>query len=227
MQNLKSKSLALLKEFSYRSGFLRKRFFSVYPFMFTPTQLMFIGQALRDTRDVPGGCLEVGCAYGATTVFLRKLMEEEGIEKPYTAIDTFSGFVPEQVEFEIASRRKSPSIGLSFASNKREWYETALAVDGVDGVRAVTADAAAFDYASLGKIAFCLLDVDLYVPIRDALPKIERQLAPGGVIVVDDCSPGGNWDGALQAYLEYCAARDIAPEIHCEKLGIVRKPRLT
>ena len=224
MQNLKSKSLALLKEFSYRSGFLKNRFFSVYPYMFTPNQLMFIGQALRDTRNVPGSCLEVGCAYGATTVFLRRLMQEEGIEKPYIAIDTFSGFVPEQVEFEIASRNKSPNIGRAFASNKREWYETALAVDGVDGVRAIAADAATFDYGQLGEIAFCLLDVDLYIPIRDALPKIEQQLAQGGIIVIDDCSPGGNWDGALQAYQEYCAARGIQPEIHAGKLGIIRKP---
>jgi SAM-dependent methyltransferase len=224
VQRLKKKSLALLKELSFRTGYLTTRFFSVYPYMFTPNQLMFIGQALRETRNVGGCCLEVGCAYGATTVFLRKLMEEEGIAKPYIAIDTFSGFVPEQVAFEVASRAKPPGIGRMFASNKREWYETALAVDGVDGVRAIAADAAAFHYRQLGEVAFCLLDVDLYMPIRDALPKIEKQLAPGGIIVVDDCSPGGNWDGALQAYREYCAARGIAPEIHCGKLGMIRKP---
>jgi O-methyltransferase len=227
VSRLKSASLGLLKELSYRTGFLRNRFFSVYSFMFTPSQLMFIGQVMRDTADVSGCCLEVGCAYGATTVFLRKLMQEEGIDKPYIAIDTFSGFVPEQVAFEVAARKKSPNIRRTFARNKREWYETALAVDRVDGVRAIAADAAGFDYAALGQVAFCLLDVDLYIPIRDALPKIEKQLAPGGIIIVDDCSPGGNWDGALQAYQEYCAARGIAPEIHCDKLGIIRKPYLS
>jgi SAM-dependent methyltransferase len=221
---LKSFLLALLKELSYRTGLLRERFFSVYPYMFTPAQLLFIADSLRGARNASGCCLEVGCAYGATTVFLKKLMAEEGIAKDYIALDTFSGFVPEQVAFEVSQRRKSPGIGRIFRRNKRAWYETALAVDHVTGVRAIEGDAARFDYAALGPIAFCLLDVDLYIPVRDALPKIYRQLAPGGVIVVDDCSAGGDWDGALQAYEEYCAAVGIPVDIRCRKLGIVRKP---
>ena len=215
--------LALLKEFAYRSGLLRERFFSVYPYMFTPAQLMFIAECFREVRDVSGSCLEVGCAYGATTVFLKKLMAEEGIAKDYVALDTFSGFVPEQVAFEVEQRQKSPAISRIFRRNKREWYETALAVDHVTGVRVMTGDCAKFDYATLGPVSFCLLDVDLYLPVRDALPKIYRQLAPGGVIVVDDCSAGGNWDGALQAYQEYCAAENLPVEIHCGKLGLLRK----
>ena len=78
---------------------------------------------------------------------------------------------------------------------------------GAGDVRALIADAAKFDYASLGPIAFCLLDVDLYIPTREALPKIYKQLSPGGVMIIDDCKPGGDWDGALQAYQEYCADR--------------------
>ena len=221
---MKSFLLALLKEFSYRSGLLRERFFSVYPYMFSPSQLMFIAECFRGARNVTGCCLEVGCAYGATTVFLKKLMAEEGFAKDYVAIDTFSGFVPEQVAFEVEKRQKPPGISRIFRRNKREWYETALAVDDVSGVRTIAGDAARFDYAALGLIAFCLLDVDLYIPVRDALPKIYQQLAPGGVIVVDDCSPGGNWDGALQAYQEYCAAANIPVDIRCGKLGLVRKP---
>lgn len=221
---MKSYLLALLKEFSYRSGLLRDRFFSVYPYMFTPLQLMFIAECFRGVRDVPGSCIEVGCAYGATTVFLKKLMAEDGFAKDYIALDTFSGFVPEQVAFEVKERRKSPAIARIFRRNKREWYEAALAVDHVTGVRVITGDAAKFDYTAVGPIAFCLLDVDLYLPVRDALPKIYAQLAPGGIIVVDDCMPGGNWDGALQAYQEYCTAAGITPDIRCEKLGLVRKP---
>ena len=221
---MKTRLLALLKELSFRTGLLQARFFSVYPYMFTPNQLMFIAETLRGVRGVPGGCLEVGCAYGATTVFLKKLMAEEGIAKDYTALDTFAGFVPDQVAFEIEKRQKRAAIARVFASNKREWYETALATDGIHDVSVIEGDAAGFDYASLGPIAFCLLDVDLYIPIRDALPKICRQLSPGGIVVVDDCEPGGDWDGALQAYQEYCAAAGLPVDIRCGKLGIIRKP---
>ena len=52
----------------------------------------------------------MGCAYGATTVFLKKLMAEAGVEKDYIAMDTFSGFAPEQADFEIKSRRKRPGL---------------------------------------------------------------------------------------------------------------------
>ena len=224
MKRIKSLLLAFLKGFSYRTGLLRERFFGVYPYMFTPNQLMFIAETCRAARNVGGCCLEVGCAFGATTVFLKKLMAEEAIEKDYIALDTFSGFVPEHVAFEVTKRQKSPGISQVFHRNSREWYETTLRVDHVTGVRAIQGDAAKFDYATLGPIAFCLLDVDLYIPVRDALPKIYRELAPGGVIVVDDCSPGGNWDGALQAYQEYCAAEKIPVDIRCGKLGLVRKP---
>lgn len=215
---------ALAKCLSYRTGVLRQTFFNVYPYMFTPNQLMFLAETYRSARDIPGCCLEVGCAYGATTVFLKKLMAEEGVQKDYIAMDTFSGFVPEQADFEIKSRRKRPGLKKEFSLNKREWFEVSLRMAGAGDVRALIADAAKFDYASLGPIAFCLLDVDLYIPTREALPKIYKQLSPGGVMIIDDCKPGGDWDGALQAYQEYCADRKIPVDIHCDKLGVLRKP---
>ena len=49
-------------------------------------------------------------------------------------------------------------------------------------------------------------------------------LAPGGMIVVDDCNPADSlYDGAGQAYREFCASRGIAPEIVHDNLGIIRK----
>jgi hypothetical protein len=42
-------------------------------------------------------------------------------------------------------------------------------------------------FETLRPIAFCLLDIDLYQPTRDVLPHLYDALAPGGMIVVDDC----------------------------------------
>jgi predicted O-methyltransferase YrrM len=63
----------------------------------------------------------------------------------------------------------------------------------------------------------------LYLPVSQALPSIFARLASGGIIVIDDCAPGGIWDGALQAYGEFCSKTGATQEIHCQKLGVLRK----
>jgi hypothetical protein len=172
---------------------------------------------------VPGYLVEAGCAYGATTVFLNKFMQEESIRKPYIAIDTFSGFVRDHVEYEIAERDKPPVLRDHFTDNKRSWFEQSVSMAEITNVRSVCCDVTQFNFLSLNRIAFCLLDVDFYLPIIDVLPKIYAQLSSGGIIVVDDCKRGGEWDGALQAYTEFCAEKGIPEEVCFDKLGIIRK----
>ena len=75
----------------------------------------------------------------------------------------------------------------------------------------------------IAPIAFCLIDLDLYRPIKNALPTIFKNVSKGGVIVVDDCKEGGVWDGALQAYIEFCDEIGIEPKIVYSKLGIIVK----
>ena len=95
----------------------------------------------------------------------------------------------------------------------------------MSGVEIVKGDATKFDFDSIPKIAFALLDVDLYEPIANILPKLYDKLAPGGIVVVDDCEPGDKWEGALVAYKEYMASRGQEPNIVSGKLGLVRKDR--
>src|ERR1700716_2206760 len=83
---------------------LGRNIWSVYDYMFSPNQLIFLAQCLMETRSVPGCCAEIGCAYGRTTAFLRKFMDENGITKDYYALDTFSGFVTEHLDYEAEHR---------------------------------------------------------------------------------------------------------------------------
>lgn len=210
-------------DMSMKTGIFDHSVFSLYKYMFSPSQLVFLTQCLAETRDVPGCCVEIGCAHGRTTVFLRKFMDENGIVKDYYAIDTFGGFVPEHVDFEVARRSKDRAIGQVFANNKRSWFDYSLKISDVDAVESIECDATKFDFDRIGPIAFALLDVDLYLPIKDILPKLYRNLSPGGVIVVDDCMSHDLWDGALAAYEEFAAQNGIERDITLEKLGIVRK----
>ena len=214
----------LAKDFSLRTGIYTQTFFDVYPYMFSPQQLIFMSQCLKESADIPGCYLEAGCAYGATTVFLNKFMKGEGIEKRYIAIDTFSGFPEEHADFEIEQRNKRKKIKYSFSENKQEWFDYSLKRGGIHNVQSISGDVTKFDFSSIGPIAFCLLDVDLYLPVKKSLPKIFDQMSPGGILVIDDCKMNCDWDGAYQAYREFCQDMGIKEELHHEKIGILRKP---
>lgn len=218
----------LCVEASMKTGVIKKvlgrDIWSVYDYMFSPNQLIFIANSLNDVRDVPGCCAEIGCAYGRTTAFLNKYMVENGIGKKYYALDTFSGFVPEHLDYEAERRDKDRAIDQWFVNNKRSWFDHSLRVSGIDSVTSIECDAAKFDYASIGPIAFALLDVDLYLPMSEILPSLYANMAPGGTILVDDCEPHPHWDGALAAYQEFVERNGIESKIMCDKLGVIKKP---
>jgi len=68
-----------------------------------------------------------------------------------------------------------------------------------------------------------LVDVDLYQPVLAALNSIYDLMSPGGVIVTDDCTPGGQWGGAYDAYAEFTKAKCLESVILHDKLGLVVK----
>lgn len=221
---IKRALISIFKDAVRRTGIGRRPVFSVYNYMFEPDQLRFLMDMVTETADVPGTCVEAGCADGATTVLLRKWMTCKGIRKDYYAIDTFRGFQPEHVEHEINSRNKPRSIRYPFSNNKKEWFDYSMKVSGVNDVVSIAADVARFEFSSVAPISFCLLDVDLYVPVAAALPKIYDVCSPGAIIVCDDCQPNQLYDGSLQAYEEFVKSRNLESVIRFGKFGIIRKP---
>lgn len=219
---LKHAMMGIIKDLSLATGVYRNTLFDVYPYMYEPHQLEFLLGCLRETANVPGACVEVGCGYGATTVFLRKYLDRLAAHKRYIAIDTFSGFVEDHVRHEVEARQKDPLLAEKFTFNKIEWVSQSIAIAGIENVDLVKCDASKYDFEICNKISFCLIDMDLYKPISSVLPKIYSELSEGGVIVVDDCQPHPMWDGALVAFEEFVQVRGLVGEIVCEKLGVVR-----
>jgi O-methyltransferase len=212
----------LVREVGARSVVIYDRM----PCMFNPNQLHFFAQQLDATRDVRGGILEVGCAYGATTVFLKRHMAAEGIEKRYTCVDTFNGFTSADVAYERAERGKTYPYD-DFTANSKRRFERTLRMNHISGVDVERCDIRDFDVSGLTPLAFCMLDVDLYRPTAGALPRLWEALNPGGVLVVDDCDPDpfdDTFDGAGAAFREFAAQIEQPAEVVCGKLGILRKP---
>jgi O-methyltransferase len=197
--------------------------FARYPYMFLPSQIMELTRQLLSVK-VPGAAVEVGCNQGWTTCFLVEALLEQGVKRDYVCIDTFTGFTREDVAVEYKHRGKTVgSYENDFLINDPEWLKASVKRFGYSNVSVHKADATTFDYQALGKIAFALVDVDLYRPVGESLKRIIPHMAKGGVVVVDDCDDGEDrrWDGAYQAFTEFCKERNIPPEIVNRKLGII------
>jgi O-methyltransferase len=204
---------------------LRSYMYYKYRYMYSPGQLAFLIRCLDETSDVPGGVAEIGCAYGHTTVFLSQhLLRSSPEPRPYVAIDTFSGFTSSSKEVE-ARRGRSHPYG-AFNRNDETWMRRTLSLNGCDWVKTIAADVESLDFSSLGPLSFCLVDVDLYAPVRASILGAIRQVQPGGILVVDDCDPTDKrWRGAYEAYVD--CAEELAYPVTFEqsKLGIIRVAR--
>jgi hypothetical protein len=221
---IRSALFSTLKDFAMKRGHSGRALFSVYNYMFDPEQLRFLMDCILATENIRGACVEAGCAKGATTAFLRKWMHCRRIEKQYFAIDTFSGFPAKQSKYEVEFRNKPQQIKYAFTDNKKEWFDYSMRLAGIKDVQSIEADVATFDFDDIGPISFCLLDVDLFVPISESLPRIYKNLSPGGLIVVDDCAPDRIYDGALEAYETFVQRKSLKPSIAFDKFGLICKP---
>lgn len=196
------------------------------PFMFTPAQLQFLASQVESVRDVPGDVLELGCAYGATTVYLNRHMVDLNIAKQYTCIDTFAGFTQRDIAYERDKRGRRYSYH-DFRANSKRRFERTLRMNHIRNVVVHRADVVKYPLRNLGPIAFCLLDLDMYIATMSALSQVWEVLSPGGVLVVDDCLCRGGQDrfaGAGEAYYEFAAMVQQSPHLVMGKLGYLRKP---
>ncbi len=212
-----------IKELLFNSPF-RRYFLPRFDYNFTAPQLCFLCQCIEDTKHVEGSIAEIGCAHGSTTVFLNKYMDAKNIQKNYYALDTFSGFVADDVKFEVEKRGKTSDLFTGFQINKKRWFDGTMLQNNITRVRSIETDVNKYDLTTLGPLSFVLLDVDLYRPMKKALPEVFQVLSPNGIIVVDDCNPNNiRWNGSDQAYKEFIVERGLSPQIIHSKLGIIKK----
>lgn len=201
----------------------------IYPrlqYNFTPAQLCFLCNCIDQTSHLPGPIFDIGCYAGYTTVWLNRHMGCSGIEKPYIAIDTFSGFTMSDIQYEVQKREKGKSerqLRKSFSSNSKKRFDRILEINQITRVRSFQADAGFFDYTPYHDISFALIDVDLYLSVKRTLERIWPQMAYGGIIVIDDCAHGLWCDGALCAYSEFTDGKKIRKQIVHGKLGVIKR----
>lgn len=194
-----------------------------YSYNIEPAQLALLVNEIDRLRDVKGNIVEIGVARGLTTRFLCQHLVNERLDKTLTlyAVDTFASFVPADLDYEVKARGKSMREMRGFAYNDYDvWRRNFTAYPFV---QAIQADCSAVDYSRLAPIKIAFLDVDLYLPTKKTLPKLYDVLVDGGVILVDDVLNSMTYDGAYQAYMEFCQERAITPKIVGNKCGVIYK----
>lgn len=217
------KNLIRLVKTLFFSTPLYNYFLPKMKFDMTVKQLIAIFEKIEEAK-AKGNILEIGVGGGSTSILINYFLKQNGINGQYIAIDTFSGFTQEDVNFEQTHRNKVSGYKF-YQSNSKNWFKKSLAAHGFVDAVVIEDDCKIVNYEQLGPIAFCLFDVDLYLPTKVTLPKLFEELAPGGIILVDDCDPSHPiYDGAHQAYLEFCEQMSMTPEIIERKIGVIRRP---
>lgn len=151
-------------------------------------ELTVVWRELEKVLDarVPGDIVEFGCYIGTTSLFIRRLLDEQGQsgERAFHAYDSFAG-LPEK------GREDSSPAGLDFKAGE-------LAVSKKELLREFKAAHLHPPIVHKGwfsqlsekdvpeQIAFALLDGDFYDSILSSLKLVWPRLAKGGVVLIDD-----------------------------------------
>ena len=205
------------------------KFAAKYPYNLEPSQFVTLVEAIDALADKPGCIVEVGCYRGWSTMFVCEHLKKAYPKNPppYYALDTFDSFVGGQLDHEVAKRSKVRKELEGFFNNDYDIWSSNF--KNYPFVRAIKADCANFSFSQLGPIKVALLDVDLYVPTAAALAQVYPALVDGGVILVDDVrsvpvlDDPYPYDGAHQAYMEFCAAHELSPAFVGTKCGLIRR----
>jgi O-methyltransferase len=212
-----------VKNVAYRTGLHRTLFYR-YDYMFRPRDLALLVTLLTETSGIPGPIFEIGCAAGHTTVFLNKHLDDLGDSRSYVCLDTFAGFTQADIDVEVKRGHQTSQYEFVFRAYRKEWFDQTMANNHVSRVTSIQADVNTFDFDPYRDISFCLIDVDLTRPVSRALEEVYPRMAPGGVIVVDDCTPDEKYEGACAAYLDFVERIGAPVDIRHDMLGVVRVP---
>ena len=213
------------KWLAYRLPLVSKVGAPQYPYKITPGELCQLIAAIDATKGNKGSIVEVGVARGMTSFFLAKHLQSTQDDRQLVLLDTFSGFDDASIEYEVKQRQKSKSEISAFWYHSRRVFENQIRNIPYKNIKVLQADAAKFDYASIAPIDAALIDIDLYIATKATAQHMWPHLSPGGTIVIDDCVPGGPWDGSLQAYQELCNEFHCEPRFVGRKGGVLVKPR--
>jgi predicted O-methyltransferase YrrM len=226
---MKAIVLDYAKRIAFRNPYLNWLSRPRYPYNLDPYQLAFLVQSIESTRHLSGSIVEIGVARGMTTVLLNTHLQVTSDKRNYLCVDTFEGFIEQDIAHEINRRgKKQHRAYKGFSYNDVNVFKKNMTALGFQNIKVLKKDVNDLSEGDLGPISVALIDVDLYKPTLSALRVTFKCLEPSGVILVDDVMDGSVFDGAAQAYKEFCTEAGLSPVVIGRRSGVIRKaPRRT
>jgi hypothetical protein len=194
-----------------------------YCYNIEPIQLATLINEIERLKEVKGNIVEIGVARGLTTRLLCQHIINQKLDASLTlyAVDTFDSFTNEDLDYEVQKRGKIlPELKAFGYNDFKVWKKN---FSRYPFVQAIQSDCSIVNYAKIGPIKLAFLDVDLYLPTKKTLVKLYEVLVDGGVILVDDVLANNKYDGAYQAYMEFCDEYKIQPLVIGNKCGLIYK----
>ena len=198
----------------------------IYPYNIEPIQLFKLIYFLEELNGIEGNFAEIGVARGQTTLFLSTHLESSNYLQrnknfKYYAIDTFSSFIKNDLNYEIQYRGKTINELKGFNYNNFDKWKDNF--ESFNFVKPIKSDCSTFNYEKIAPLKLVFIDVDLYLPTKKALNQIHSHVIKGGYIMVDDVHDNMNYDGAFQAYMEFCEENQFKPTFIGGKCGLIKK----
>ena len=195
--------MTLIKRIVYRLPVLRNVMLPEYRYWVDPGELSAMVGLIDATRGTGGAIVEIGVARGDTSVFLLEHLRTTGDPRTLVLVDTFNGFTPESIDYEVTNRRKRAAEISDYSYGSARVFNHSLARLGYTNYRIIEGDCSKVDWKEIGPIGAVFLDVDLYLPTAATLEALWPLIVSGGGVVLDDCVEPAWFDGAFQACREF------------------------
>lgn len=149
-------------------------------------ELIEILSALEEVlaRHVPGSVVEFGCYVGTTSLFLQRMLLQDGGKRALHVYDSFAGLPPKTIAdaSPVGEQFKAGELRAAKQEFIKNFAQAGLPLPVIH--KAWFSDLTAQDLPP--HIAFAFLDGDFYESIKDSLRLIWPRLNPGAIVVVDD-----------------------------------------
>jgi len=165
-------------------------------------------------NKIPGDFIETGVWRGGATIFMKALLDLEGItDRKVWLADSFAGLPkPDAEKYEADKDDKlyqNPLLAISEETVKKNFIKYNLWDDNIKILKGWFKDT--LPTAPIEKLAMIRLDGDMYESTMDGLVSLYPKLAVGGYIIVDDYNAV---EGCKKAITDYRSKHNITSEIH-------------
>ena len=171
-----------------------------------------IFELLMQTKNLKGDIIEFGIHKGNTSLLIGKIIKIFKLKKKLYLVDHFKGLI----NFSKNDPKKSVKYKKYYKGNKKQ-IQDFLKFNNLKKVKIMDIDASKIknNYFKNWKFSLVYFDMDLYLPTKNSLNTISKNIVKNGIIVFDQANK--NFWGEKKAAKEFLANNENYKVIFKEK----------